>query len=167
MKEIKVRILPSGDKAITVEFGNEISEEINNKVINLGLVLEQANLKAIEEVVPTYRSLLIYYNPLLIDFITLKNKIFSLMNPNPLNQGVFGKSRKVHVVPVCYGGEFGPDLNYVAQYNNLTEEDVIRLHSSVEYKIYMIGFAPGFPYLGGMSKAIATPRLETPLQFKT
>jgi len=162
MKEIKAKILPLGDKAITVEFGNQISDEINNNVINLGVALEQLGLKAIEEIVPTYRSLLVYYNPLLIDFTTLRNKIFDLINLNLSNQSELEKNKKVHVVPVCYGGEFGPDLNYVAQYNNLTEEDVIRLHCSVEYKIYMIGFAPGFPYLGGMPKSIATPRLETP-----
>ncbi len=162
MKEIKAKILPLGDKAITVEFGNQISDEINNNVINLSLALEQSGLKAIEEIVPTYRSLLVYYNPLLIDFTTLRNKIFDLINLNLSNQSELEKNKKVHVVPVCYGGEFGPDLNYVAQYNNLTEEDVIRLHCSVEYKIYMIGFAPGFPYLGGMPKSIATPRLETP-----
>lgn len=155
----KARFLPAGDKALVVEFGNEISEEINNIVINLNFFIETLNLPEIEEVVPTYRSLLIYYNPTRSDILKLKNKIESLIENLPT---IKPREPKTFIVPVLYGGEFGPDLPFVAKFNNLDEDEVIRLHTSVKYKIYMIGFAPGFPYLGGMIEKISAPRLETP-----
>lgn len=153
------RFLPAGDRALTVEFGNEISEEINNAVINLTSVIENEALLGIEEIVPTYRSILVYYDPLHISLVELKNKIMDLIIKS---SNLKARETKLYTVPVVYGDEFGPDLLYVANYNNLREEDVIKLHTSVDYKIYMIGFAPGFPYLGGMPKSIATPRLATP-----
>ena len=156
------KFLPAGDRALTVEFGNEISEEINNTVIGLKYILEKQSMPEIEEIIPTYRSLLIYYNPLLTDLVSLKNKIQYIAN-NKINTKNTAKTKnKTCIVPVLYGGEYGPDLAFVAKYNNLTENEVVEIHSSVAYKVYMIGFAPGFPYLGGMSKKIATPRLETP-----
>ncbi|WP_291493025.1 5-oxoprolinase subunit PxpB [Desulfurella sp.] len=155
----KARFLPAGDKALVVEFGNEISEEINNIVINLSFFIETLNLPEIEEVVPTYRSLLIYYNPTRSNIIELKEKIEGLIENLTM---IKPKEPKTFFVPVLYGGEFGPDLSFVAEFNNISESEVIRLHTSVKYKIYMIGFAPGFPYLGGMLEKISTPRLETP-----
>lgn len=155
----KVKFLPAGDKALVVEFGNEISEEINNIVINLSFFIEALNLAEIEEVVPTYRSLLIYYNPVYANIIELKNKIQGLIENLP---AIKARDPKTFFVPVLYGGEFGPDLPFVAKFNNLSESEVVQLHTSVKYKIYMIGFAPGFPYLGGMVEKISAPRLETP-----
>lgn len=154
-----VKFLPAGDKALIVEFGNEISEEINNIVIILSFFIETLNLAEIEEVVPTYRSLLIYYNPLYTDIIELKNKIQDLIKNLPAAKA---RDSKTFFVPVLYGGEFGPDLSFVAKFNNLSEPEVVRLHTGVKYKIYMIGFAPGFTYLGGMIEKISAPRLETP-----
>lgn len=155
----KPKFLPAGDRALTVEFGNEISEEINNAVINLSSVIENEAPFGIEEIVPTYRSILVYYDPLRTSLVGLKNKIMDLIIQS---SNLKARETKLYTIPVAYGDEFGPDLSYVANYNNLREEDVIKLHASVDYKIYMIGFAPGFPYLGGMPKSIATPRLETP-----
>ncbi|MGC8617030.1 MAG: 5-oxoprolinase subunit PxpB [Desulfurella sp.] len=155
----KAKFLPAGDKALVVEFGNEISEEINKIVINLGFFIETLNLPEIEEVVPTYRSLLIYYNPTRSNIIELKEKIEDLIENLTT---VKPKEPKTFFIPVLYGGEFGPDLSFVAEFNNISESEVIRLHTSVKYKIYMIGFAPGFPYLGGMIEKISAPRLETP-----
>ncbi len=68
-------------------------------------------------------------------------------------------------IPVCYGGEFGPDIQFVAEHNSITKDDVVRIHSGTEYRIYMIGFTPGFPFLGGLPKELHTPRLETPRSF--
>jgi KipI family sensor histidine kinase inhibitor len=159
---MECKFLPAGDRALTVEFGSKISEEINNAVIGLKHILEQQKIIGIEEIITTYRSLLIYYNPLLTDLVSLINKIQYIANNKINTSNPINIKNRTCIVPVLYGAEFGPDLSFVAKYNNLTEDEVIEIHSSVAYKVYMIGFAPGFPYLGGMSNKIATPRLETP-----
>ncbi|MFL8672546.1 5-oxoprolinase subunit PxpB [Clostridioides sp. GD02404] len=157
---MKTRYLLSGDKAVVAEFGNEISEDINKKVISFMRAIEISNLKGIvTEMVPTYRSLMISYNPLKIDFDSLierlkkiENNLESIELPKP----------KIHEIPVCYDKVFGIDIENVASHNNLTVDDVIKIHTSRDYLIYMLGFTPGFPYLGGMDERIATPRLEVP-----
>jgi inhibitor of KinA len=154
------RYLPFGDNALLVEFGDKISLEINRRVIMLDDVVRKAAIRGIEELVPTYRSLLIRYNPLETSYEQLVFRIKDLekmLEPKAAGK----KSRKV-VVPVVYGGEYGPDLGYVAKHHGLTEEQVIKLHSMREYRVYMIGFVAGFPYLGEVANEIATPRLETP-----
>ena len=154
------RYLPFGDSALIVEFGDIINVAINSKVIALSEAIEKTGIKGVEELVPTYRSLLIRYNPMetscqqLISFI---EKIEKALEETPLE----AKKERI-VIPVVYGGVYGPDLSYVAEYHGLTEEQVIRLHSEREYRVYMIGFVAGFPYLGDVPDEIATPRLETP-----
>lgn len=155
----EVRYLPSGDCAICVEFGNEISPEINAKIRAFKIALEKEKIDGIVETVPTYRSLLVVYRPEVIRFkeLTVKfDKIREAMGniqiPPPT----------VIEIPVLYGGEMGPDLENVAAHNHKTVEEVIQIHTSEEYLIYMLGFIAGFPYLGGMSKEIATPRLKSP-----
>jgi inhibitor of KinA len=154
------RYLPFGDNALLVEFGDEICLEINRRVIALDDVVRKAAIRGIEELVPTYRSLLIRYNPMETSYEQLVFRIKDLektLGPN----GAEKRSRKV-VVSVVYGGEYGPDLGYVAEHHGLTEEQVIKLHSAREYRVYMIGFVAGFPYLGEVANEIATSRLETP-----
>lgn len=152
-------IKPAGDCAITAEFKNEISEDVNNHVAVLRNIIEKSQTVGILECIPTYRSLLINYNPMEISFDTLVVQVTELMK----NAGTSGNSEaRVYVIPVYYGDEYGPDLDNVASVNQLSKEEVVRIHTSVDYRIYMLGFTPGFPYLGGMNKAIATPRLEQP-----
>lgn len=153
------RILLAGDSAVVVEFGNGLDELVNRKVHLLANVVTSAQIEGVLEVVPTYRSLLVYYNPLRIPYENLLS--FLLRLSRDLSVSETRESRKV-IIPTVYGGEFGPDLSFVAQHNGLSEEEVIKIHSSAEYLVYMLGFTPGFAYLGGLSPIIASPRLSTP-----
>jgi KipI family sensor histidine kinase inhibitor len=154
------RYLPFGDSALIVEFGDTINAAINRKVIALSETIEKAGIKGIKELVPTYRSLLIRYNPAETTYqqlISSIEKFEKALEETPLE----AKKERI-VIPIVYGGVYGPDLSYVAEYHGLTEEKVVKLHSEREYRVYMIGFVAGFPYLGDVSDEIATPRLETP-----
>ena len=155
----KPRFLPAGDKAVMVEFGNEINEETNKRVRDVFSTLQQQKIEGIVEMVPTYCSLLIYYDPLSIAPGKLQETVLKLMK----EMGeIYLPPPKTYKIPVVYGGSYGPDLPYVAEYNGLSEEEVINTHTKGLYRIYMLGFTPGFCYLGGMDPSIATPRLENP-----
>ena len=155
----RIRLLLTGDTSLTVEFGNEISEEINAQIRAFNIALDQSGIKGIVETVPTYRSLMVHYDPGVIAYGPLVKKL----------KGLLGQLDHIQIppsdvleIPVLYGGEEGPDLDFVAQHNGKTPEEVVKIHTSTEYLIYMLGFPPGFTYLGGMSDEIATPRLKTP-----
>jgi inhibitor of KinA len=156
----RTRYLPFGDSALLVELGNRISPEINQKVINMENAILKARLQGVEELVPTYRSLLIRYDPLVTNHEQLISQVEEL--GQVLETPSAGVERRGITVPVVYGGEYGQDLAYVAEHHGLTEEQVIKLHSGKVYRVYMIGFVAGFPYLGEVPEEIATPRLETP-----
>jgi inhibitor of KinA len=153
------RYLPFGDSALVIEFGDAISLEINRMVLSLDSAIRRAEIKGVEETVPTYRSLLVRFDPAKTGYEQLVFSIRDLEKTLASEVKIVG--RKI-VVPVVYGGEYGPDLSHVAQVHGLTGEQVIRLHSEREYRVYMIGFVGGFPYLGEVADEIATPRLETP-----
>lgn len=155
----KVRYLVSGDCAVCVEFGNEISPEINRKIRAFKIAVEKAGIEGIVETVPTYRSLLVVYKPEVIRFKELTDKFEGILDSM---DSIQIPPPTVIEIPVLYGGEMGPDLLNVASHNGKTPEEVIKIHTSEEYLIYMLGFIAGFPYLGGMSKEIATPRLKSP-----
>lgn len=155
----KARFLPVGDKSLVIEFGDNISPEINKKIRNMYLAIEKSKLDGIIEMVPTYRSLLVSYNPLKIRFNELCQKLREC-EENLNDSG--SEPAKVVEIPTIYGGEYGPDIEFVASHNKLSVDEVIKIHSSRDYLIYMLGFTPGFPYLGGMSEKIETPRLENP-----
>ncbi len=155
----EIRYLPAGDKVMIVEFGNEISQEINNKVMALYHVINNSHIKGIEELIPTYRSLMVQYNPAQVvykELIDLLKRLCENLNEDKLPK------QKIIEVPVIYGQEFGPDIEFVASHNKISVNEVIQIHSSNDYLIYMLGFTPGFPYLGGMCEKIETPRLQTP-----
>lgn len=154
-----MRILTVGDCAVSVEFGQEISLEINHKVMALKMVLEREPIRGIVELIPTYCSLLIQYDPMELRYGQLRDRLEALVTQ--LDE-VEMPPKQVVEIPVAYGGEYGPDLVEVARAHNISEEEVIKLHSEPEYPIYMLGFVAGFPYLGGMNKAIATPRKKSP-----
>ena len=155
----EVRYLVSGDSSVCVEFGNEISPDINRKIRAFKIAVEKSGIPGIVETVPTYRSLLVHYKPEVIGFQAITEKFKSLMGTL---DNIEIPPPTVIEIPVLYGGEMGPDIENVASHNGKTVEEVIKIHTSQEYLIYMIGFIAGFPYLGGMSKEIATPRLKAP-----
>jgi len=154
------RYLPFGDSALLIEFGDIISLEVNRKVIALSETILKADIQGVEELVPTYRSLLVRFNPLNISYEKLVFRIRDI--EKTLKESTTKIEGRRIVIPVAYGGSYGPDLTYVAHYHGLTEEQVVKLHSEREYMIYMIGFVAGFPYLGEVPDEIATPRLEKP-----
>jgi KipI family sensor histidine kinase inhibitor len=144
---------------VLVEFPEEISQEVNSQVHEMAAVVETTRIPGVVEWVPAYRTLGIVYDPMETSFRSL---IESLEQIEGLGgQAQAGRSRRIDI-PVSYGGEMGPDLDFVAQHNQLTTEEVIRLHTASEYLVYLLGFTPGFPYLGGMAPRIATPRLAEP-----
>ena len=155
----KPRYLIAGDKAIVLEFGNEISREINLLARKMYCCISKKNIRGIEEIVPTYRSLIIYYNPQKVKLADLVQQLKKL--EDSITEIALPIAH-ITEIPTLYGGEYGPDLEFVAQHNKLSIEEVIKIHSKKEYFIYMLGFLPGFVYLGGMSDKIATPRLEKP-----
>jgi len=152
---------PSGDNGILILFDREISIETHNRIRSYIFLLNKHNdeFKEIIEIIPAYTSLLIIYEPSSMTYGNLLNKLQKLEGraKNILNPPI----EIVHI-PVLYGGVNGPDIEYVAQHNGLTIKEVVDIHINSKYLIYMMGFTPGFPYLGGMSPKIATPRLEIP-----
>lgn len=157
----EVKLLIAGEAGLVVEFEAVISPEINGLVQQLMKLLKHNPLEGIIEVVPTYKSITIYFNPLLTSRERITQLIRQLLSKiEPLATKCL-TARMVHV-PVCYGGVFGPDLEFVARYAGMSPHEVISLHTAEPYLVYMLGFTPGFPYLGGMSELIAVPRQEKP-----
>lgn len=154
-----VQFLTCGDCAVTVAFAQEISEATNRKIRYLAAKIEGAGLRGVRETVPTFCSLTVYYDPLVLPRKRLEKQILRLL-ASYRESGPAGK--RVFRIPVCYEGEYAPDMAEVCRLTGLTKEQVISLHSSVDYLIYMLGFLPGFPYLGGMAEALAVPRLDSP-----
>ena len=158
--ENSVRFLFSGDSALVIEFGNEISVDINKKIRKMMDDIKKENIDGIVELVPTYCSLLINYDVLKIDYNTLVEKLKTFLNNNL--ETAEGEEVTLIEIPTLYNDEVGPDLSYVAEHNKLSKEEVIKIHTGTDYLVYMLGFMPGFTYLGGMSEKIAPPRLESP-----
>jgi inhibitor of KinA len=150
---------PMGDRGLLLEFGDEINREINEKVRRIALAIQAEAMEGILETVPTYRSLLIIYNPVILTMEELKERLKGIeegLQQTPLPEP------KLTRIPVVYGGIYGPDLEEVAKYLQISPEEVIRLHCSKPYLIYMIGFMPGYPYMGELPQGLAVPRLKTP-----
>ncbi len=156
-KEPEYRIM--GDRSLLVELGDEISPSVNRVVRALFLELENRGLPGIQELIPTYRSLLIIFNPLMIASSSLREEILTAFRA--LRQTPAARFKTLRV-PVAYGGEYGPDLEWVAAYHGIPVEDVIACHTGKTYQVYMIGFTPGYPYMGDLPEKIVTPRRETP-----
>lgn len=155
----KTKYLIAGDRALVIEFGDIIEEQTNSKIRSFTLAMEREGIEGIIEIIPTYRSLMVIYEPMTIGLDELINKMKAIeakMDELKLQEA------KVIEIPTLYGGEYGPDISFVAEHNNISIDEVIKTHTSSEYLIYMIGFTPGFPYLGGMDDKIATPRLQVP-----
>jgi len=154
-----IRLLPLGDSALTIEFGNDIDPEINERVIAFSAMVRAQAWNGLLDVVPTYRSATIHFDPLRMETDTLSALLTDLTRTIP-DEPV--PSGTIHTIPVCYGGEHGPDLEDIAAFARLSPTDAIRLHASISYRVYMLGFSPGFPYLGSVPAQLAMPRLATP-----
>ncbi|WP_018131855.1 5-oxoprolinase subunit PxpB [Effusibacillus pohliae] len=154
-----LQFVPLGDSAVVVEFANTIDLVTHRKVKALAGYLDECPFPGMVEYIPAFTTVTVFYDPLRLSYAdvcsTLEN-IISLLPETP------DSPPRIVEIPVCYGGEFGPDLKFVAEHNGLTTEQVIEIHASGDYLVYMIGFAPGFPYLGGMSERIAAPRRPSP-----
>jgi KipI family sensor histidine kinase inhibitor len=148
-----------GDRSLLVELGETISPEVNRRVQELMLQLQQARLPGVREFAPGYRSLLVVFDPLAIFPAVLKARITDIA----AQAGSSGLPQaKLINVPVFYGGDYGPDLEGVAAHLGISTEEVIRLHTAAVYRVYMIGFTPGYPYMGELPEALAIPRRNTP-----
>ena len=156
------RILPCGDAALAVEFGNIIDPKLNARVLALDARLNEAPIgnrfPGLVETVPTYRSLLVHYDPVATSFQNLSAELLRLAQDLPEEPG----EGRLWRIPVVYGGPFGIDLEEVAERHGLTPSQVIDKHAAPIYRVYMIGFVPGYAYLGGLDPDLATPRRETP-----
>lgn len=148
-----------GDQGLLMEFGGAISPEIHKVVRAMSIALEQRTIEGVRECVATYRAVAVHYDPRMVSCASLQDTLMKIYNT--LEEVEIPPPRHIEI-PVCYGGEFGPDLGFVASTNNLSERDVIQLHSDQDYLIYMLGFTPGFPFLGGLPRQLHTPRLENP-----
>ena len=152
------RLLPSGDRAIAVEFAKTIDDAANQRVLTLDRALNAAKVEGVTETVPTYRSLLVHYDPVRIDFDALGAKLLALAQAPPQASG---KARRWRV-PVAYGGENGIDLEEVAKSKNMTPDEVVARHSGGDYRVAMVGFTPGWSYLSGLDKSLHMPRRPSP-----
>ena len=150
---------PAGDTALVAELGDAISPDINRKVRSLTDALETVGIPGVFDFLPTYRSVLLYYDPMTTTAAQVQAAVIELLNSA---QTTDTAERNVVQIPTLYGGEMGPDIGFVARHNRISEQQVIDIHSAAEYLVYMMGFSPGFAYLGGLDARLATPRLQSP-----
>ncbi|MCA1064294.1 5-oxoprolinase subunit PxpB [Rossellomorea sp. AcN35-11] len=163
-------IRPLSDHAVVIQLGNSIQQETHERVKAVSTFFEARTIDWLVEIVPAFTTVTLFYDPIkIIDSCRTSHSaspysIVCSQLGEMLTQLAVEKQSDARIVdiPLCYGGEFGPDLEVVANHNHMTTEEVIKRHSTGDYLVYMIGFAPGFPYIGGMSKDIATPRRDSP-----
>src|SRR5689334_13750396 len=156
---MKPKFVPLGDSALLVQLGDKIDLTVNQRVHALAALLDKSPIEGFMEVVPAYGTLLIHYDPLVLEYAKANQWVKAKLEQ--IQDSKSRRSRRIDV-PVKYGGEYGPDLESVAAYHNLQIKDVIRIHSERIYTVYMMGFTPGFPYMGKLDEAISVSRLETP-----
>jgi KipI family sensor histidine kinase inhibitor len=148
-----------GDRALLIELGDEISAAMCLKVRQMFLTIEAYWIEGLLEMVPAYQSLLLIYDPLAICLPALMDRVMALARTATCTTP---QKAPLHSVPVVYGGEYGPDLDWVARFHGISAGQVIRLHTTTNYQVYMIGFTPGFAYLGELPDGLDTPRKKTP-----
>ena len=154
-----MELRPVGVGGVLAVLGNAIRSETGAQVAALREAVEHAHICGLEETVPAYASLLVKYDGFLTDYDALCGSLRALerqISASAVTEG------KIVEIPVCYGGAYGEDLPFVARHAGMTEREVVALHSGQPYRIYMLGFLPGFPYLGGLDERLHTPRLSTP-----
>ncbi|MBO5154542.1 MAG: 5-oxoprolinase subunit PxpB [Eubacterium sp.] len=154
-----VKIMTAGDSSILIQFGNAIDPDINAKIAATVQLMKEQHIEGVVDIIPAFCSLLINYDPRVISYDEMKTRMEKILS---VEIAAGARKKKVYEIPVCYGGEFGPDLSTIAEHAGLSEQEVINIHSSTDYLIYMLGFLPGFTYLGGLDERIHTPRLANP-----
>jgi inhibitor of KinA len=154
-----VTIVPWGDSAITIEFEGRIDDAVNARVVALAEAIEASHISGVRDVVPTFRSVTIYFDPLQTDQTGLMKHLESQAGDLP---AIEAKPSRVLRIPVCYGGEYGPDLQTVAAFAQIDESEVIALHVATTYRVFMLGFMPGFAYMASVNPRIAIPRRPSP-----
>ncbi len=155
----KTKYRLAGDKGLLAEYGEGIDPDISKKVRAMARSVGKNKPKGVLEIIPTYRSLLLIYDPCLTNTYIIEH-FMDKLEKRTRNEDA--PPSNIVEIPVCYGGDYGPDIDTVARTNNISVDEVIKIHSQSNYLIYMVGFTPGFPYLGGLSEKLFTPRLETP-----
>jgi len=155
----EVQIVPAGDAALLVRFADRVDPIVNARAITFAERLRTAAPSGIQDVVPAYCSVAVYFNPLRTNHDQL---VAELRRLAALGDADDSAARDPIEIPVQYGGPLGPDLTDVARFANMTEEEVIRIHTSVTYRVFMLGFVPGFAYMGTVDRRIAAPRRQTP-----
>jgi inhibitor of KinA len=155
---VQPRFLPAGDTALIVEVGDEIDRELSARVLRLSAVVRGARIPGVVETVPTYRSLMVRYDPLVTTGARLASAIGEALDR------VSGTAAQTRLwrIPACYEATHALDLDHVARRTGLTTEEVVRLHAGTCFHVYMVGFVPGFPYLGDLPRALNLPRREDP-----
>ena len=155
------RALPAGDSGWTIEFGDAIEPALNARTIAFARAVEALRFPGVSDIVPTYRSATIYFDPLAVDPLPFRQRLLSLAETTT---GTTAGAMRTVIIPVLYGWTEGPDLEELAASAQLSIPEVIARHISVEYRVYMLGFSPGFPYMGVVPASIAAPRLAEPRQ---
>jgi inhibitor of KinA len=162
-----VTISPLGDHAITITFGDTIDEDINQQALSFFNCLKQREITGVKDIIPTYTSATVVYDIMAIHKYDNSISAFDYMH-GEMEKALLHISEyktetgKIIQIPVCYDVSLGVDLKEMAEQKNLSIEEIIQLHSSVTYRVYMIGFMPGFPYMGKVNHKIATPRKNSP-----
>jgi inhibitor of KinA len=151
------RFLDAGETALVVEFGSTVDEAINERVLALDVALRAARIVGVVELVPTYRSLMVHYDPLVLARVDVIAAIGNLPMLAP-----FETQRRLWRLPACYDPAFSEDIDHVAAATGLDPARIVDLHAQARYRVYMYGFAPGFAYLGGLPKELALPRRLSP-----
>lgn len=155
----KIKLLTAGDSSILLQFGNTIDPAINRKIAATVQLMREQHINGVTDVIPAFCSLLINYDPRVISYEQIKRRMEALVK---IDVSAGNTRKRVFEIPVCYGGEYGPDIQNIADHAGLSVEEVIQIHTSRDYLIYMLGFLPGFTYLGGLDERIHTPRLANP-----
>ncbi|HEX8656533.1 MAG TPA: 5-oxoprolinase subunit PxpB [Hymenobacter sp.] len=163
----EVRLFPLGDAAVVLEFGTVIDPHTHRAIQAFAAYLSLHPFPGMREYVPAFTTLTVYYDPWLLSengqHQPYERVVEILLQMLPAAHATLATAETAVVeIPVCYGGAFGPDLAFVAQHAQLEPDEVVARHSAPDYLVHMIGFAPGFPYLGGLDERLTTPRLATP-----
>jgi KipI family sensor histidine kinase inhibitor len=155
---MELRFLSAGDRALVVEFGDRIDRALSREVLRLDAILRADLPRGVVETVPTFRSLLVHYDPLVTGRAALEGAILRRLDQQRTSRG----DARLWTLPVCYEGEFAPDLAEVARLTGLTPGEIVTLHTGTRFHVYMLGFLPGFPYMGDLPEQLALPRRADP-----